>query len=284
MPGSSGAAQRSLLASRLRALRVDAALSGEQLASRLGWSQSKVSKIETGKTRPSNGDVRAWAEATMADAPTLDELLELAERVHTEALSWRVSHSGGLAKRQLEVAEIEARATLVRSFQPAVVPGLLQTAEYARQVLTLADLSGQRDVPAAVAARLERQTALYDEAKQFQFVLTEAALWWRPGPVSLLLAQLDRVLSVMTLSNVDIRIIPLASEARAFYVNGFLLYETPEEPLVIVETYTQELLLTGESDLDAYRSLHLRLRESAVAGGEAQVLIEKIKLSLSDSG
>jgi transcriptional regulator with XRE-family HTH domain len=281
VPRSPQTAQRSQLASRLRQLRLDAALSGEQLAARLGWTQSKISKIETAKTRPSAEDVRMWGEATRADREVINELSELAQGVHTEALNWRVSHGGGLTKRQLEMAEIEARSDVVRSFQPAVVPGLLQTGGYAREVLTYADRSGQRDVPAAVAARLERQSVLYDQEKRFEFVLTEAALWWRPGPPALLLAQLDRVLSIMTLSNVDVRIIPLNSEARSFYVNGFLLYETPDEPLVVVETYTQELLLTEPSEVDAYRQLHGRLQESAVQGAEARVLIDNIKRALA---
>lgn len=280
MPRSPRTPLRGQLAARLRELRIAAALSGEQVAERLGWSQSKVSKIETAKTRPSADDVRAWATATNAPPGEVNNLVDLADQVHTEALSWRVSHRNGLTQRQHEVKEIEARSDLVRSFQPAVVPGLLQTAEYARRVLIYADLSGKRDIPAAVAARAERQAVLYDQAKRFEFVLAEAALWWRPGPPELLLPQLDRILSVMTLSNVEVSVIPLRSEARAFYVNGFLLYETPDEPLVMVETYTRELLLTDVEDVDAYRDLHVRLQESALHGGEARNLIEAVKTSL----
>lgn len=279
MPNSPRTALRTQLAARLRELRVSARLSGEHLAGQLRWSQSKVSKIETGKTRPSADDVRAWGAATDASPEVIEALVELAQQVHVEAVSWRVSHRDGLTQRQHEVKELEAASTMVRSFQPAVVPGLLQTAEYARRVLTYADLSGQRDVPAAVAARTERQSVLYDQTKRFEFVLAEAALWWRPGPPELLLAQLDRILSVMTLSNVDVRVIPLRAEARAFYVNGFLLYET-DEPLVMVETFTRELLLTEDADVDTYRDLHVRLQEGAVHGAEASKLIEGIKASL----
>jgi Domain of unknown function (DUF5753) len=86
----------------------------------------------------------------------------LAEAASAHTVSWWVSHRAGLAARQREVAEVEARSVRLWNFQPVVVPGLLQTAEYARRVLALVDVSGQRDV-AAAAARLERQAVLYDE-------------------------------------------------------------------------------------------------------------------------
>jgi transcriptional regulator with XRE-family HTH domain len=271
---------RGHLASRLRELRIEASLSGEQLASQLGWSQSKVSKIETAKTRPSIEDVQAWGAATTASEDVVQALIDLSQQLQTEALSWRTQHRAGLTHRQREVQELEASSDAIRSFQPAVIPGLLQTAEYARQVLTFADTSGQRDVPAAVAARMQRQAILYNSAKQFEFVLAETALWWRPGPAELLLPQLDRILSVMTLSNVEVGIIPLKTEAKAFYVNGFLLYEAVDEPLVMVETFTRELLLTDHSDVDAYRQLHARLLASSARGAAARELIERVMTSL----
>ncbi|MEY9210953.1 helix-turn-helix transcriptional regulator [Thermobifida halotolerans] len=257
-------AARAELARLLRSLRLDSGRSGEQLAAALGWSQSKISKIERGRTRPSRGDAESWARTCGADTAALSRVAELAEAALVEARHWRASHRGGLARRQREVAAIEERATLLRSFQPTLVPGLLQTAAYARQVLTLADVSGRGDVAAAVAERLRRQEALYRERTDFAFTLTEAALWWHAEDRSVLLPQIDRLLSVATLPNVTVRVLPLTTPSGAVPSHGFLLYEEDEEPRVIVETHTRELVLTDPDEVAAYRTLHGRFTERAL--------------------
>jgi transcriptional regulator with XRE-family HTH domain len=269
--------ERQRLAAALRALRRDAGLSGEGLAGLLGWSQSKVSKIENGRTRPAVADVMAWADATGAGEEARSALVGLVEAASAQTVSWWASHRAGLAARQREVAEVEARTVRLWNFQPAVVPGLLQTAGYARRVLALADVSGQRDVAAAVTARLERQAVLYDEGRQFEFVLTEAALRWRPGPPGLLLAQLDRLLSMATLPNVRLGVVPWDREAAAAPANGFTVFDTGEEAVVLVETLSTESFLTGERHLEVYRQAFDRFREAAFFGEDAATAITTIK-------
>lgn len=256
-------AARTELAQILRSLRLDSGRSGEQLATELGWSQSKVSKIERGRTRPSRSDTESWARACGASATTRAQVSELAGAALVEARHWRVSHRGGLAQRQHEVAAIEERSSLVRSFQPALVPGLLQTAEYARQVLTLADVSARGDTAMAVAERLRRQEALYRERTRFEFVLAEASLWWHAEDIAILVPQIDRLLSVATLPNVHIRVLPIDAPSGQVQSHGFLLYEEDEEPRVIVETYTRELVLTDADEIAAYRAIHQRFTERA---------------------
>jgi transcriptional regulator with XRE-family HTH domain len=268
--------ERRRLAASLKDLRRAAGLSGEQLGAALGWSQSKVSKIENARTRPSVSDVEAWANVTRASAELRSELTVLAELTAVDAQSWRVAQEAGLTRLQQEMAEIEAATTHLRNFQPALIPGLLQTAEYARRVLTLSDVSEQRDVPSAVAARLERQTVLYDQDKRFDFVLTEAALLWRPGPPELMHAQMDRLLSIETLPNVHIGVVPFGREATALYANGFTIFEVPDDPIVLVEILTTDLMLSDARDLSAYREAFGRLQDAAVTGQEARSLISSI--------
>jgi hypothetical protein len=86
-----------------------------------------------------------------------------------------------LTERQREIGELEKEATSICVFQPTMVPGLLQIADYARRVMGHGNLSDQADIDAAVQKRLERQTILYDQTKRF-VLLTEIALRWRPGP------------------------------------------------------------------------------------------------------
>ncbi|SRR5216683_4647440 len=265
--------ERRRLAASLKDLRRAAGLSGEQLGAALGWSQSKVSKIENTRTRPAIADVEAWANVTRAGSELRAELIALADLIAVDVQSWRAVQEAGLTRRQQEMAEIEAATTHLRNFQPALIPGLLQTAEYTRRVLTLSDVSEQRDVPSAVAARLERQTVLYDQGKQFDFVLTEAALLWRPGPPELMHAQMDRLLSIETLPNVHVGVVPFGREATALYANGFTIFEVPDDPIVLVEILTTDLMLSDTRDLSAYREAFGRLQDAAVTGQEARQLI-----------
>lgn len=262
--------ERRRLAATLRSLRDDSGLSGQQLADRLGWSQSKVSKIENGRTRPSVEDVAAWTSATGAGREQADELASLAETVATQVHSWRARGHGSLAQRHGTIAEAERATPTLRVFQPAVVPGLLQTADYARHVMALLEATDD-EVAAAVTARMERQSVLYQD-KQFRFVLTEGALRWRPGPASMMLAQYDRLLNLATLPNVSIGVLPFDVPAPALYTNGFQLFGG-DDPFVLVETMTTELHLREEQDLEHYAVVFEQLSAAARSGDDAVSVI-----------
>jgi Domain of unknown function (DUF5753) len=151
---------------------------------------------------PSLEDVRAWAAACQATSDELQQLALMVRQLATEATTWPILHRLGLAERQREISELESLATTVQIFQPTMVPGLLQVADYARRVTAHGNPSSQTDLAQAVARRLERQTILYDQSKQFEFILTENATRWRPGPPELMRAQLDRLISVSSMPNV----------------------------------------------------------------------------------
>lgn len=126
---------RKQLSNRLRLLRVRAGLTGERMP---GFTQSKVSRLETGRTTPSLADIEAWTRATNASAEEITELAGLVEQLATSATSWRILHRLGLAEKQREIAELEREARHVRTFQPTMIPGLLQVADYARRVIEMA--------------------------------------------------------------------------------------------------------------------------------------------------
>jgi hypothetical protein len=123
---------------------------------------------------------------------------------------------------------------------------------------------------------------LYDEGRQFEFVLTEAALRWRPGPVGLALGQLDRLLSIATLPNVRLGVVPWDREVAAVPANGFTVFDTGEEAVVLVETLTTESLLTGERHLEVYRDAFARFREAALFGPDAATAINTVRQQLQN--
>ena len=210
---------REQLGRKLRDLRRRAGLSGDALAAQAGLSQSKVSRVERGQSLPNLDEVRSWARATNASRAELSELAASLDQVATTTTSWRILLQLGLAHKQVEIAELEQRTVRIQTFQPTMIPGLLQTADYARRVMEMAYDPG--DVARAVAVRLERQAVLFDTSKRFDFLLTDGALRWVDHP------QRDRLRSIATLPNVAIFVprllfpscIPLSS--GTYQTNGW---------------------------------------------------------------
>lgn len=257
------------LAAILRRLRSDAGLSTYQLSEALGWSQSRVTRIERGLIAAVAADVEAWADATHAPQGVREELASLAYQAWNEARSWRASHRRGIAARQREMTQLESSSTTVRHFQPEAIPGLLQSPSYARRVLQIADVTGQRDIDEAVAARLERQQILHETGRQFVWILVEGALRWRPGPVDIMAEQRDHLLAAARLPAVEIAVIPYDQEARTAYIHPFTIYDTPGAPLVLTEQYTSETFISAPGDIALYEGIFATLRESALTGAEA---------------
>src|SRR5579872_3070198 len=123
------------LRAMLRGLRDGAGLTTDQLGERLGWSQSRVSRIETGKRRISRAEAYEWGRATGADEAASRDLSDLAYTAATEARSWEISHQAGMAARQREMGRLDRASSEILHFQPSVIPGLLQTEAYARLVI-----------------------------------------------------------------------------------------------------------------------------------------------------
>ncbi|MGL5825762.1 MAG: helix-turn-helix domain-containing protein [Nocardioides sp.] len=199
---------RNALGQRLRELRRQAHLTGKNLAETLSWQPSKVSKIENGRQTPTDGDVKEWTRVTNTERET-EALLASLHTVEVQHAEWRRILKAGMVNHQLELSQQDAKTKLYRSFEPAVVPGLLQTPEYARARFAqgVDDYRVPDDVDDAVAMRMRRQEMLYRPNKTFQFVITESTLRNRVCSVDILLGQLDRLVSLTSLRNVRLGVI-----------------------------------------------------------------------------
>lgn len=276
---------REQLGRDLQHLREFAGLSGRDLAVRLrdsglDISQSTVSRIEAGQATATRPQVQAWADVTGAKADVRERLVELAEAAFTEVAAWRDTARAGKRHLQDQAQEREDIAQTVRNFQPTVIPGLLQTPEYAHQMIPLADIAGVIDHAAAAAARLERQTALFDSARRFEFLIGEAALRWNPAPsADLLVAQLDRVASLTAMGNVGIGIVPTDAQAVAIPWHNFVIYEG-DDTFVRVELVHASLRIADPDDVELYRGLYERLWQHAVSGPDAVAMIQRVTAEL----
>ena len=270
---------REQLGAKLRDLRRRAGLSGDQLAAQAGLSQSKVSRIETGRSLPSASELEVWGRLTGASHEELQELAATVQDILSsteQATSWRILHRLGLTEKQREIAELERLATNLQVFQPVMVPGLLQIADYARRVMSMGYIVGESDIARAVATRLERQSILYDTSKSFEFVIAEGALRWRPGPPELMRAQLDRLLSVASMPNISLSVCPFGEEASMPFLHPFVIFEMEGETLVTAETYTSELQVREAQDLQRYHQVWSALTATAKTDEEALLMIRGI--------
>jgi transcriptional regulator with XRE-family HTH domain len=271
--------QRARLGSELRRLRTLAGLSGADLGRQLEVSQKTISRIEHGDSLPSLSQVTAWAHAVGTTADRLAVLTGLLEAAVNEVATFRGKLTGGLAAVQLEVYELESSSGTIRNFQAGTIPGLLQTAEYARRVLEMANISNDANLAAAVTARLERQQALHEKKRHFEFLMTEAALRWLPGPPELRAAQLDHVAALATLDTIDLGVIPMNTGMHAITRCSFILYEDRSDgqpPVVAVETPHASLYASDAADVELYRDQLALFRRSAIYGTGALAFIRAI--------
>ena len=271
------------LAERLFRIRKAAGLTGDQLARELGWSEktgrTKVSKIENGRQQPSKDEVTAWAAAAGGGPEVVVDLLDMLADVQQVHRNWRGRLRGGNAPVQEEWDALIRSATRFRAVVPTIIPGLLQTAAYARAILTqVADLWDTEDVDATVETRMRRQEVLYDTSKTFEFVITEAALRLLPCPRPVMAGQLDRLLS-MDLPNVTLGIIPMGVPLAVSppYSTFDLL-----DDRVIVESPGGEDE-PGEDEAAVYARLFGHLMAESVTGEEARRLIAVAAADLRQS-
>jgi transcriptional regulator with XRE-family HTH domain len=275
---SAAAPDRRELATRLRDLRHAAGLSTTQLAAQLGWSQSKVSKIENGRTKPAVADVEAWLATVNARPDDRTELLDMAESIQVASVIWDRTLSGGRAAHQREIARLRDEAREVLIFQTAVVPGLLQTAGYARAVLQLANVFQLGDTAKAAATRIDRQSVLYEEERRFEFLITEAALRFHPGDAATLAAQYNKILTVCTLPSVTLAILPTGTPSSIVQAHSFVIYKFRDgTAAVTVETYTRELTFTDPQEIQIYERIYESLRADAIVDDDARQFIARMR-------
>ncbi|MET9904320.1 Scr1 family TA system antitoxin-like transcriptional regulator [Streptomyces sp. NPDC006446] len=172
-----------VLGARLRALRVDAGLTGAVLAQQAGVGQPTVSKVENGRMVPRRDVLDRLSGALGLDASVVAELRVTLAEVESAPSVGADETLAGLSASADAVVDLAVReARLVRSFQCVVLPAMLQSAEYARHVFASTPGVEAAEVGKAVAARVERQSVLYEPGRESVFVVTEGALrTWTAG-------------------------------------------------------------------------------------------------------
>lgn len=259
---------RPRLAERLRAVRAPRFRSGSALARHLGWQQSKVSRIELGQQLPSREDLDEWIDATGATGADRDELHRLLDEAHVQTVSSRAAARGasGLPGAQVDLAALEGGSTLIAEYQPHMVPGLAQTAAYARGWLTQPDRPTTLDtvdVDGVVQARLTRQGILYQPGHHVVIALGAAALSNVHGDPDVQRQQLGHLQVIAELPAVELLVEP-ARVAMAT-MRGFELLDDR----VILEDTDGSRHLTEPAVVARFFTALTALRRRALSGSDA---------------
>jgi transcriptional regulator with XRE-family HTH domain len=249
-------------------------LSGRKLAESLSWPSSKISKLENGQQTPSDDDIRAWTRATQCEGET-EALLASLHTLEIQHAEWQRQFRSGLRPHQYELAELDAKTRLFRVFEPSTIPGLLQTADYARARFAEGVVLFQtpNDIDYAVRTRMQRQELLYWRDKRFQFVLTEAALRYRRCSADVLLVQLDRLISLSTLPNVKVGIIGFETQ---YVIGPWHAFWLRDQARVTIETFSAELNLAQPQEIELYGKVFEQLASVASYGRAARAIITRV--------
>ncbi len=270
-PSSSVQQARQELAGRLREVRLDAGLTGRALAAAAGWHEAKTSRIESARQAPSDADITTWCRVCDSDSLAAD-LIASSRAADSMYIEWRRLHRTGIRRAQESRIPLYERTALFRVYCSGVIPGLLQSPEYAHALL--AGITAFRGIPddvdAAVRARMGRNRILR-AGHRFVIIVEESVLRYQVGGPDVMAGQLGHLLSVMALPAVSLGVVPFATPARPMWtVEGFTVFD---DARVHVELLSAQVAVTAPGEVALYLRAFSALAELAVYGAPARALI-----------
>jgi len=269
-PGSPSVRRRRL-AAELRRLRERAGLIGEEVADQLGWSTSKLSRIETSKSGVKQEDLELLLDLYGVAEPHRSELTALARESHRAV---RLETIGArLPEVHAEFLRVEAEAESVWDWEPQVVPGLMQTEEYAREVMlgwtSMFRLPFGEIDRRVEAQRLRQQVLERDPPLILSFVIDESVLRRRIADASVMSGQLERMIEMSYMPNVSVRILPLEGNhpvlTGAFtYIRFPRVHEVPLQDVATFEHLASTEYVDDEEAVNKYYVAFQSLEESSL--------------------
>jgi transcriptional regulator with XRE-family HTH domain len=256
----------------LRSLRVGAGLTADQVAWQLGVSRSKISRLENGQRGANQVDILRLCELYQVDEANRRRLTELAAEGKQRAWwsPFNFPHS--------EYIGLETAASSISDWGLALVPGLLQTSEYAHAVVRSGvPVQEAQVVDERVRVRLDRQQLLYSEAApSFEAVLDESVLHRIVGSPAVMLAQLNRLLEMSELPHVSIRVVPYDAGAVPAGVNKFVILRFPPSDvadIVLIEELTGHRYLDTPKQVETYNTTFRTLVSLSAEPAKSRAMI-----------
>ncbi|MCZ4118683.1 MULTISPECIES: helix-turn-helix domain-containing protein [unclassified Streptomyces] len=267
---------RRQLSSRLRELRDQAALTLTEVAKTVEVNQGSLSRIETGERGTTPVLVKALLDAYgVSDAETREDILDLVRADQAQSKPWWRKYSAVINTTQYGgYLALESSANTFRNYEPQLVPGLLQTGDYAREVITAmrVDLDAKQ-IEALVTVRLGRQAILEGEgAPKLWAVIDEAALRRIAGSPAVLKGQLEHLLTLAKRPNITVQLLEFAAGFHPGLYGSFMLmgFPEPNPDVVWVENLTNSVYFDSSADVERYTEVFDHLRARALGPPETR--------------
>ena len=289
--------QRRRLRVELRKARESAGLSQRDVAPAMDWSLSKLIRIESGTVGISINDLRALLQLyRIDDQGRVNDLIAMARAAKEPA--WWSPYREFVSAEFAAFLSYESAATIVRNFDPVLMPGLLQTEEYARAALaemapraTRADVGILGQVDNLVELRMERQDRLVQRSEPVKvfFAFDQAALYrWVGGP-DVMRRQLERIKDALVAPNSTIWIVPYSAGLYQRMRGSYLLFELPtsdgNEDILYIEDFRGEYLIRDDfQDTAAYLEAFWKIEQIASKNEVAIDLVDEAIASLVRRG
>jgi transcriptional regulator with XRE-family HTH domain len=273
--GNSPTVRRRRLASELRRLREAAGLTIDEVGEKLECSASKISRIETGHVGVTPRDVRDMLELYPIDDDQREALVQLAREARKKG--WWQAYNEVFTGA---FVGLESDASSLHAHQALLVPGLLQTENYARAVIrAIGPQQSEEEIERRVAARLARQKLLTDpQPPEYWAIIDEAVLHRTVGGPEIMGAQLHHLIEAAELPHVTLQVVPFSAGAHAGMEGPFLILGFPEQAdpdVVYVENTTAVSYLEEPSDVRRYTLMFDHLRASALNPGDTLRMIKE---------
>jgi transcriptional regulator with XRE-family HTH domain len=267
-------AARKAFGVRLRNLRLDAGLTGRQLAALSGLHNTKISRIESAKQNPSEEDIRAWCIACGV-ARMITELVAIHREVEQMWMDYRQEFRKGQKHIQSRSTPLYESTKLLRVYESQVVPGILQTHRYAQELLSInARLFGLpiEDVEEAAAARVSKQHLVTagNGLNRYSFIIEAWVLDVAFGDAETMTEQLDLLLTITHLPGAILGIIPVGQQRTIWPGESFYLFD---EDLVRSAMWTGGFRSRRPEEIATFVRIFNMLRDQAAYGDAARKLI-----------
>lgn len=264
--------KRRRLRAELRNARQDADLTQDQVAEAMEWSPSKIIRIEAGSVGVSANDMKELLRLyNITDSKRVDELLTLARVARERSTTYRDA-----PPKLLQFIEYEAAASAIHMFQSALVPGLLQTEEYARTVISvLRPEASEAQVEALVKVRMKRQEILTRaEPVELLFVMDEAVIRRQVGGEDIMHHQVRHLAEMSHKKNVTLEVVRFGAGAHPGMQGPFVIFEFPDtedDDVLYLETSRGELIIRDEPNEIVTHEVRLAALRKLSAGPKGSV-------------
>jgi transcriptional regulator with XRE-family HTH domain len=279
MPASPSLRRRRL-AAELRNLREQSGQSATDAAKKLGWQASRISRIETRQSGITAPDLRKLLDAyEVRDEGYRAYLAELARRVNERG--WWQKYAGLIGGDYADLISLEAEARTIRTYEQELVPGLLQTPEYARAVLRIGrPTETAEQIDRRVEVRIERQEVLTRSdppPPRFSVVLSEGVLRRPVGGYDVMRKQVEYLMRPRDRANVTVQVLPFDAGVHPSMMAPFTMITFPDSDdlgVVNVENATGTLFLEEHPEVRFYDEIWSMLQVSALSADDSQAFLK----------